>query len=105
MISLSSPARRALIHVAYLAPFLTTALTRIYFAIQHIYFIHGNLAFETKSTFGLVADAFRECSALLQGSVEGTSDAVYFSYTVGAFGVIFWIALTSCTVIALAAAV
>ena len=105
MILLSSPVKRTLIRVSYLCPLLGGLLLWGFFAIPHLYFIQGNLAYETWSTFDLVSNTLRECGATLSGLTEGTSDAVYFAYTVGLFAVLFWISLIVYTVTAFAAAI
>ena len=105
MISLSSPTKRTLIRVSYLCPLIGGFLLWIYFAIPHLYFIQGNLAYDTWSTFDLVSNTMRECVATLSGATEGTSDAIYFAYTVGFFAILFWVALIAYTVTALAAAI
>ena len=105
MISLSSPTKRTLIRASYLCPLIGGLLLWIYFAIPHLYFIQGRLAYDTQSTFGLVSNTLRECGATLSGATEGTSDAIYFAYTAGFFAILFWIALIAYTVTALAAAI
>lgn len=100
-----TPVRRGLIRAAYLSPLICGGLMLLVFAIPHLYFVYGNVAYETFSSFDLLANAMSECTAVLNGTTEGTSDAVYFAYTVSLFVVLFWVALVAYLSTAIAAAV
>ena len=102
---LPSPLRRGLIRASYLCPLLCGALMLVVFAVPHLYFIYGNTAYETFSSFDLLSNASSECIAILNGTNKGTSDAVYFSYSVGFFAMVFWVALIAQLITAIAAAV
>ncbi|MBQ2735324.1 MAG: hypothetical protein IJF33_05780 [Clostridia bacterium] len=102
---LPTPLRRGLIRAAYLCPLVFGILLLLLFAVPHLYFIYGNQAYDTWSTFGILGNAMKECTAVLNGTAEGTSDAVYFAYTVSFCAIVFWVALVAYLITAVAAAV
>lgn len=91
--------------LAYLFPALTGALMLILGAVPHLYFLYHGQAYETKSTFGLMSDAWRECSARLAGEVGGSTDSLFFAYLLRPVIIITWILIVLFAVYAIAGAV
>ena len=100
-----SALKRGLIRASYLCPLLCGVLMLVILAVPHLYFIYGNTAYKTFNSFDLLSNAMSECTAVLNGTAEGTSDGIYFAYTVSFFGIVFWVALVAYFCTAIAAAV
>ena len=105
MKALSSSTLRLLIRIAYLLPAIGGLILLIYALIPHIYFIYDGAAYETLSTFTLVGNTFSDCSALLDGTTDGSNYAAVFSYLMIFFGILFWIGIICYTVMAASAAI
>ena len=97
--------RRLLIRICYLLPAIGGTVMLIYAAIPHLWFVYDGAAHDTLSLFGLVQNTWEECQAIFSATEGSSQYAVYFSYTMSAFTVLFWIAVICFSIAALLLAV
>ena len=91
---LPSSVSRPLIRAAYCLPLIFGILLLIWACIPHIFFVNNHLPTkETHNLFGLMANTWRECSALLDGATTGSTNAVYFSYAMNFSVVLSWLCI------------
>ena len=97
--------RRFLCRAVYLLPLLFAVLLLIYAALPHLWFIHEMELRETQSLFSLQANTWEECRTLLEGEIQGSSYAVYFSHVMRVVSVVFWVGIVLYLLLALLSAV
>ena len=106
MKQLPTSVARPLIRTAYLLPLLLAIALLTVACIPHIFFVYNNIPTkETHNLFALMANTWKECSAMLEGSAKGSTNALYFSYVMN-FCVIFsWVCILLFATVALACAI
>ena len=101
----SSPLLRVLIRIAYFLPAIFGLTMLILAFVPHIFFFYNGTAYETQSMFDLMANTWEECQVMLDGSVNGSSAAYFFSLIMSVFVVLSWICGILYAITAIASAV
>ena len=101
---LTSPLRRGLIRTVYLLPAITGLILLVYAMIPHLFFMRGELIYNTQSPFALMSTTWTECQALFD-AVEASAGAVSFSFLMSAVVILSWIFSVLYTVVAIASAI
>lgn len=83
--------RRALIRIAYLLPAIFGIVMLIVALLPHVFFFYNGAAYETQSMLSLMASTWEESRAMLDGSVNGSSAAYFFSLIMSVFVVLSWV--------------
>ena len=104
MMRLSSPTKQGLIRLCYLLPAITGIALAVWAFVPHLFFMYGDVLYETRSPFDLVCNTWTECQALLNGA-EASPAAVSFSLVMSAVVIALWICVVIYATVALAAAI
>ena len=96
--------RRRLIRLVYLLPAITWLWVLISAFIPHLYFVYEDVAQETLSIVHLMGNSWKECIGFFDGTANGTTADLMFSYFVVFTVVLTWIAVVWCGLFALTCA-
>ena len=106
MKSLSAKVARPLIRLTYFLPLIVGILMLIWACIPHIFFVYNKIPTkENHNLFGLMANTWKECNTLLDGTTEGSGNAILFSYLMNFCVVFAWVCILVYAAVAIAAAI